>query len=158
MGWPWIFLKKLKKELQYHQTHHQIFPFFFRNHSGHSIMPGNTNTYVANINEIVPPIVASKVRFVPHSNHKRTVCMRVEVFGCLYEDGVVSYSAPPGDEFAPNFYLEDVYDGKEEHMDENAVEGPRLINGLGLLSDGMMGSNVSFSENGLSSGKQKRDD
>ena len=68
-----------------------VFDFFFcrRNHSGHSVMPGNSNTYVANTNDLVPPIVASKVRFVPHSSHKRTVCMRVEVFGCLYEDGVV---------------------------------------------------------------------
>ena len=44
-----------------------------RNHSGHSIMPGNSNTYVANVNDLSPPIVASKVRFVPHSAHKRTV-------------------------------------------------------------------------------------
>ena len=62
-----------------------------RNHSGHSIMPGNSNTYVANVNDLSPPIVASKVRFVPHSTHKRTVCMRVEVYGCLYEDGIISY-------------------------------------------------------------------
>ena len=116
-------------------------------------MPGNSNTYVANINDLVPPIVASKVRFVPHSNHKRTVCMRVEVFGCLYEDGVVSYSAPPGDEFAPNFFLEDVYDGEESASEDNQNDGPRLINGLGVLSDGRSGGNVSLNENSISSGR-----
>ena len=47
-------------------------------------MSGNTNTYVVNVQLLNPPIVASKVRFVPHSPHSRTVCMRVEAFGCLY--------------------------------------------------------------------------
>jgi discoidin domain receptor family protein 2 len=114
-------------------------------------MPGNSNTYVANLNELTPPIVASKVRFVPHSNHKRTVCMRVEVFGCLYEDGIVSYSSPPGDEFAPNFYLEDVYDGDEEAGSD--LVGPRLVNGLGALSDGLYGGNVSLLSGLSASGK-----
>lgn len=120
----------------------------YRNHSGHSLMPGNTNTYVANVNVLTPPIVASKVRFVPHSQHPRTVCMRVEVFGCHYEEGIVSYNAPPGDEFAPNFYLEDVYDGDEDVNDKG---GPMLVNGLGVLTDGLYGGNVSLSHSGLSS-------
>ena len=76
--------------------------------------------------------------------------MRVEVYGCLYEDGIVSYSAPPGDEFAPNFFIEDVYDGDEE-IDEK--HGPKLINGLGVLSDRFYGSNVTLQESGLSSGE-----
>lgn len=61
-------------------------------------MRGNTNTYVANVNLLTPSIVASKVRFVPYSQHPRTVCMRVEVFGCRYEDAIVSYKAPPGEQ------------------------------------------------------------
>ena len=58
----------------------------YKNHSGHTILKGNTNTYVVNVQLLNPPIVASKVRFIPHSRHSRTVCMRVEVFGCLYND------------------------------------------------------------------------
>jgi hypothetical protein len=61
------------------------------------ILRGNTNTYVANVNLLTPSIVASKVRFVPHSQHPRTVCMRVEVFGCRSEDGIVAYQAPTGE-------------------------------------------------------------
>lgn len=113
-------------------------------------MPGNSNTYLANINDLNPPIVASKVRFVPQSAHKRTVCMRVEVFGCLYEDGIVSYMAPPGDEFAPNFFIEDVYDG-DEQVDEQ--DGPKLINGLGVLTDGHFGNNITLLESSRSLGK-----
>ena len=60
------------------------------------------------------------------------------------------YSAPPGDEFAPNFFIEDVYDGDEKVDDE---QGPKLINGLGVLSDGFYGSNVTLLESGLSSGE-----
>eukprot|EP00096_Caligus_rogercresseyi_P011414 TRINITY_DN4481_c0_g1_i2.p1 TRINITY_DN4481_c0_g1~~TRINITY_DN4481_c0_g1_i2.p1 ORF type:complete len:680 (+),score=197.66 TRINITY_DN4481_c0_g1_i2:156-2195(+) len=114
----------------------------YRNHSGHEILPGNKNTYVVNLNELNPPIVASKVRFVPHSKHPRTVCMRVEVYGCLYESGLLSYSAPPGDEFSPHVYLADVYDGEESH------EG-RLEGGLGLLTDGNSGGNITYSQHGI---------
>jgi len=56
------------------------------------------------VNVLSPSIVASKVRFVPHSQHPRTVCMRVEVFGCRYEDDIVSYSAPPG-RFCNDFFF-----------------------------------------------------
>lgn len=101
-------------------------------------MRGNSNTYVANVNVLTPSIVASKVRFVPYSQHPRTVCMRVEVFGCRYEDALVSYSAPAGDEFAPNFFLEDIYDGDESEEDGS------LRKGLGLLSDGLFGETVSL--------------
>ncbi len=63
-------------------------------------------------------------------------------------------SAPPGNEFAPNFFLEDIYDGDEEEA-ENSLDGsPRLVNGLGVLSDGLFGGNMSLShQTRLSSGK-----
>ena len=120
----------------------------YRNHSGHSILPGNSNTYLANVNVLNPPIVASKVRFVPHSPHKRTVCMRVEVMGCLYEEAVMSYNAPAAsDEFAPNFYLEDIYDGEEKVLDQADLGGQTmLVNGRGLLTDGLYGGNVSLQQ------------
>ena len=56
-------------------------------------------------------MVASKVRFVPYSEHPRTVCMRVEVYGCKIskeeEDGDVvrEYAAPKGQEFSPHVFL-----------------------------------------------------
>ena len=115
----------------------------YRNHSGHSILPGNSNTYLANLNILNPPIVASRVRFVPYSPHKRTVCMRVEVMGCLYEEALVGYNAPAGDEFAPNFYLEDVYDGQEKE-DPDLGGHQQLFNGRGVLADGLYGGNVSL--------------
>ena len=43
---------------------------------------GNTNTYIAELREVNPPIIARRIRFVPTSEHSRTVCMRVELYGC----------------------------------------------------------------------------
>ena len=43
-----------------------------------------------------------------------------------------------GDEFSPNFFLEDIYDGEESEDDGT------LKNGLGLLTDGLFGESVSL--------------
>lgn len=48
------------------------------------ILDGNVNTYTAVRTELIPPILASKIRFVPYSPLPRTVCMRVEILGCPY--------------------------------------------------------------------------
>lgn len=56
--------------------------FRYKNHNGSEILKGNANTYIAEVRELRPPIIARRIRFVPHSNYQRTVCMRVELFGC----------------------------------------------------------------------------
>ncbi|CAG0922989.1 unnamed protein product, partial [Notodromas monacha] len=45
---------------------------------------GNDNTYLRKKNVINPPFMATKIRIRPYSNHQRTVCMRVEFYGCNY--------------------------------------------------------------------------
>ena len=82
----------------------------------------------------MPAPVASKVRFLPHSPHPRTVCMRVEVYGCPYTSPVLAYSAPPGDQFSPALPLQDLLDGGE-----GEEQG-----GLGLLTDGLTGENLTL--------------
>ncbi len=52
--------------------------FFFQ------VLNANKNTYVPEKNELDPPIVASRVRILPYSDHLRTVCLRVELHGCNY--------------------------------------------------------------------------
>lgn len=49
------------------------------------ILPGNVNTYLPVNQELELPFVASRIRFVPFSPHPRTVCMRVEIYGCPWE-------------------------------------------------------------------------
>lgn len=56
---------------------------FFFNYS--QILRGNSNTYLVEKQKLELPFVASRVRFVPYSKHPRTVCMRVEIYGCVWE-------------------------------------------------------------------------
>ncbi|ROT86071.1 Discoidin domain-containing receptor 2 [Penaeus vannamei] len=98
-----------------------------------TILQANKNQYMPVKNELVPPIIASKIRFVPFSPHPRTVCMRVELHGCPYEDGLVSYSMAQGQDRGMEVDLLDLsYDG-------TTTEG-LLYGGLGQLHDGMTGN------------------
>jgi len=45
-------------------------------------MTGNADTQTVERRELEPIVVARRVRFVPFSQHPRTVCMRVELYGC----------------------------------------------------------------------------
>ena len=51
----------------------------YKNAKGDKLFEGNSNTYLATASILSPAVVASRVRFVPYSDHPRTVCMRVEV-------------------------------------------------------------------------------
>lgn len=102
----------------------------YRNRNGKDLLQGNINTYIEAKENLAPPILASKVRFLPFSYHKRTVCMRVELYGCRWTDGIVSYSMPQGDKRANSWeFYDNAYDG---HWD-----GEKLFNGLGQLTDGI---------------------
>jgi len=54
----------------------------YKDLKGEEVMTANTNTYVAEKRDLDPIILARKIRFYPYSHHRRTVCMRVEVYGC----------------------------------------------------------------------------
>ncbi len=49
------------------------------------IFQGNMNTYIAELREIDPPMITRRIRFVPISDHPKTICMRVEVYGCEWK-------------------------------------------------------------------------
>ncbi|XP_049828214.1 discoidin domain-containing receptor 2-like [Schistocerca gregaria] len=100
----------------------------YRDHSGKEVLKGNTNTYLESKQQLEPAIWASRVRFLPYSYHRRTVCMRVELYGCRWTDGVVSYSMPQGDKRGAGWeFFDATYDG---HWDGE------LRRGLGQLTDG----------------------
>ncbi|XP_039287314.1 discoidin domain-containing receptor 2 [Nilaparvata lugens] len=103
----------------------------YRNNKGEEVMMGNSNTYLEAKRELDPPMWASKVRFFPYSFHMRTVCMRVELYGCPWTEGIVSYSMPQGDKRGSGWeFFDATYDG---HWD---VE---LQRGLGQLTDSKLG-------------------
>uniref|UniRef100_G1T1B6 receptor protein-tyrosine kinase n=1 Tax=Oryctolagus cuniculus TaxID=9986 RepID=G1T1B6_RABIT len=107
----------------------------WRNRHGKQVLDGNSNPYDICLKDLEPPIVARFVRFIPVTDHSMNVCMRVELYGCVWLDGLVSYNAPAGQQFVlPGgsiIYLNDsVYDG---------AVGYSMTEGLGQLTDGVSG-------------------
>ncbi|KAK2191810.1 hypothetical protein NP493_45g07003 [Ridgeia piscesae] len=106
--------------------------FRFRNRKNQEVFTGNSNTYIAEQREVRPPIVARKIRIVPFSTHKRTLCMRVEIYGCVWKADLLSYNMPQGNRRGTDIDLFDfTYDGK--------VQDNYLSGGLGQLIDGVIG-------------------
>ncbi|KAG7211120.1 hypothetical protein KM043_010446 [Ampulex compressa] len=114
----------------------------YKNLGGDGVLRGNSNTYLVEKQKLELPFVASRVRFVPYSQHPRTVCMRVEIYGCVWDQGIASYSAPRGAALGPGG--EDLrdrsYDGAET---EDA-----LVDGLGQLTDGILGEPAQLARDG----------
>jgi len=104
----------------------------YRNIENSEIMKGNTNTYIAIKEDLSPVILANKIRFHPYSPHQRTICMRIEAYGCTYDGGIISYAMPQGDKRGATYEFYDWnYDGE--------WSGDSLRNGLGSLTDGNLG-------------------
>ncbi|XP_025833033.1 discoidin domain-containing receptor 2-like [Agrilus planipennis] len=104
----------------------------YKDSRGQKVLTGNSNTYLVVRQRLELPFVASKVRFIPYSEHPRTVCMRVELYGCSWEQSIVKYDAPRGEIRDLDVDLTDVsYDGI---LYENLMR-----NGLGQLVDGLFG-------------------
>lgn len=105
----------------------------YRNRTNHEVFEGNTNTYTEVRRSLDPPVIASKVRVVPYSSILRTVCMRIELYGCPWTQGILSYSIPQGERRGTDVDLSDVtYDGMK---DDSYLHG-----GLGQLTDGTAGN------------------
>lgn len=72
---------------RYRKLEGNVFPHY--SYRGHfsvllQVIEGNSNTYLGSKRELDPPVWASKIRFLPYSYHRRTVCMRVEIYGCYW--------------------------------------------------------------------------
>uniref|UniRef100_A0A8C1BPI4 receptor protein-tyrosine kinase n=1 Tax=Cyprinus carpio carpio TaxID=630221 RepID=A0A8C1BPI4_CYPCA len=106
----------------------------WRDRQGRQIIEGNSNTYDVVLKDLEPPIIARFVRFMPVTDTSMIVCMRVELYGCEWLDGLVSYSAPAGQQMTfrgQQIYLNDtVYDGAISYS---------MTEGLGQLTDGSWG-------------------
>ncbi|XP_043967825.1 discoidin domain-containing receptor 2-like isoform X2 [Gambusia affinis] len=109
----------------------------WKNRLGKEVLEGNKDTYGVFSNDLKPPIIARYVRVIPVTRLSTTVCMRVELYGCPWDDGLLSYSAPEGQlMMSPGnpavISLNDsTYDGVHEKR--------KLFGGLGQLTDGVTG-------------------
>ncbi|KAL0115773.1 hypothetical protein PUN28_010951 [Cardiocondyla obscurior] len=93
------------------------------------VLAGNTDTSTVVSHNLIPPIFASQIRILPHSEHTRTVCLRIELKGCRDTSGVMSYTIPDA---SLTEFSDISYDGKKE---DNL-----LTDGLGCLIDGEVGA------------------
>ncbi|VEN41262.1 unnamed protein product [Callosobruchus maculatus] len=96
----------------------------------YTIFRGNSDTASVESHRLMPTIFASKIRILPHSIHRRTVCLRMELLGCPYDGGIISYSSPEGSEPSQGLF-DSSYDG----IRANGY----LTEGLGRLVDGEVG-------------------
>jgi len=65
------------------------------------------NTYSAEKRVLSLTILAKRIRIIPYSSRWRTVCMRVELYGCPFHGGVISYTT------SPSIDRDTSYDGKK---------------------------------------------
>ncbi|XP_020282480.1 discoidin domain-containing receptor 2-like isoform X2 [Pseudomyrmex gracilis] len=98
------------------------------------VLAGNSDTSTVVSHNLIPPIFASKIRILPHSEHRRTVCLRIELKGCRDSSGMVSYTIP--DASIPEMN-DSLYDGRRQKV-ENGND--LLTDGLGCLIDGEIGA------------------
>lgn len=52
--------------------------------SSAQVLDGSSNPYDIFLKDLEPPIVARFVRFIPVTDHSMNVCMRVELYGCVW--------------------------------------------------------------------------
>ncbi|KAI5729693.1 hypothetical protein M8J76_005453 [Diaphorina citri] len=113
----------------------------WKGRNGKEIVPGNINTYTVADQKFDPAIIASKVRIIPYSEQMRTVCMRIELMGCLHEEGLMSYTMPQGE--VKTFDSHSAHSSTLDLTDktyDGVMEDGLLSGGLGQLTDGQIGA------------------
>ncbi|XP_033223235.1 epithelial discoidin domain-containing receptor 1-like [Belonocnema kinseyi] len=119
----------------------------YKRWDGKEVFAGNSDTSTVVEHKLIPPIFASQVRVLPHSIHRRTVCLRIELKGCQDQSGVVSYTIPD----SPMPELSDSsYDGTRQN---GTRQNGMLSDGLGRLIDGEIGADNYRMDTGYGRGK-----
>ncbi|XP_068107877.1 discoidin domain-containing receptor 2 isoform X2 [Hyperolius riggenbachi] len=99
------------------------------------VLEGNVNPYDIVLKDLEPPIIGRFLRFIPVTDHSMNVCLRVELYGCVWLDGLVSYNAPAGQQFL-------LADGQVINLNDTIYDGAvgySMTEGLGQLTDGVSG-------------------
>uniref|UniRef100_A0A8D2AWF1 Epithelial discoidin domain-containing receptor 1 n=1 Tax=Sciurus vulgaris TaxID=55149 RepID=A0A8D2AWF1_SCIVU len=101
---------------------------------GQEVISGNEDPGGVVLKDLGPPMVARLVRFYPRADRVMSVCLRVELYGCLWRDGLLSYTAPVGQ----TMYLSEAVHLNDSTYDGYTVGGLQY-GGLGQLADGVVG-------------------
>ncbi|KAM5264024.1 epithelial discoidin domain-containing receptor 1 isoform 3-T3 [Ctenodactylus gundi] len=101
---------------------------------GQEVISGNEDPEGVVLKDLGPPMVARLVRFYPRADRVMSVCLRVELYGCLWRDGLLSYTAPVG---------QTMYLSEAVHLNDSTYDGFMVgglqYGGLGQLADGVVG-------------------
>ncbi|VDM41070.1 unnamed protein product [Toxocara canis] len=106
----------------------------YKDSQHNEVIPANTDTRSAVLRVLDGGIVAQKLRIIPVSESTRTVCMRVEIYGCPFKGkhSLISYSMPQGS-------IADGLNMRDSSYDGQLNTSGFLVNGLGKLYDGVIG-------------------
>ncbi|XP_066480296.1 discoidin domain-containing receptor 2 [Tiliqua scincoides] len=106
--------------------------FTWKNRHGKQVLDGNTNPYDIVVKDLAPPIIGRFIRFIPVTDHSTNVCLRVELYGCVWLDGLVSYNTPAGQQLV-------LPGGTVVYLNDSVYDGYSMTEGLGQLTDGVSG-------------------
>nr|CAB3236729.1 epithelial discoidin domain-containing receptor 1 [Phallusia mammillata] len=113
------------------------------NYQGLNLMKGNTDMTSISKQSISPPVTGAEyVRIIPVTNRPQSVCLRLELYGCVWKSGLNSYEIPSPDDAQSSTnarspsrtttsFSDDTYDGRKG---KTVFRG-----GLGQLTDGIIG-------------------
>uniref|UniRef100_A0A672U303 Discoidin domain receptor tyrosine kinase 1 n=1 Tax=Strigops habroptila TaxID=2489341 RepID=A0A672U303_STRHB len=107
----------------------------WRDRWGQEVIGGNEDPEGVVLKDLAPPPVARALRIYPRAPRAMSVCLRLELYGCPWDAGLLSYTAPQGQVMlldpAPVVLNDSTYDGYSV--------GPLQFGGLGQLADGVLG-------------------
>ncbi|XP_054663422.1 epithelial discoidin domain-containing receptor 1 isoform X2 [Grus americana] len=107
----------------------------WRDRWGAEVIGGNEDPEGVVLKDLAPPPVARALRVYPRAPRAMSVCLRLELYGCPWDAGLLSYTAPQGQVMAldpaPVVLNDSTYDGYSV--------GPLQFGGLGQLADGVLG-------------------
>ncbi|XP_059495743.1 discoidin domain-containing receptor 2-like isoform X3 [Stegostoma tigrinum] len=108
----------------------------WKDRTGNEVITGNKNPYDIVLKDLGPPVIARFVRFYPRANRLMNVCMRVELYGCPWLDGLKSYRIPMGQ-------MMNVSGLPLVNLNDSTYDGHKIASvhygGLGQLTDGVLG-------------------
>ncbi|XP_053578016.1 epithelial discoidin domain-containing receptor 1 isoform X2 [Bombina bombina] len=108
----------------------------WRDRWGNEVIAGNENTQDVVLKDLGPPMIARYVRFYPMADRVMSVCLRVELYGCVWQDGLRSYTSPPGHWMSLQSMLINLNDSTYDGFTVGGLQ----YGGLGQLTDGVVGA------------------
>ncbi|XP_075042743.1 epithelial discoidin domain-containing receptor 1-like isoform X4 [Mixophyes fleayi] len=108
----------------------------WRDRWGNEVIVGNENTRDLVLKDLGPPLIARYVRFYPMADRVMSVCLRVELYGCVWQDGLRSYTSPPGNVMSLPLAFVNLNDSTYDGL----TAGGLHYGGLGQLTDGVVGA------------------